>query len=427
MKRLLKWLGRVIVGLGALCILLALTLYFFGTREDAGPAPVAVSDPQAQIVRGRDIARLANCAACHTVSGGQAYAGGTPIPTAFGTLYGPNITPDRETGIGAWSADDFWRALHNGKGRDGELLYPAFPYPQYTRMTRADADALYAYLRSLPAVRQENRAHALEWPYNRRALLEFWRVLYFSPGVHEDDAGQTAQWNRGRYLVEGPGHCAACHAPRNSLGATVNAAGLPGGMIDGLGWYAPPLNANEDAGLGRWSAEDVAVLLKSGRTPHSVANGPMAEVITGSTQYLTDADALAIGAYLKTLPATETPRAGAAASAGLMTQGSKLYTQHCAQCHQADGRGRESAWPALAGNPSVTAPNAINAIRVVLDGGFGPATQMEPRPHGMPPFGQMLSDNDVAAVVSYVRGSWGNAASAVTAPEVRRARDAATR
>ncbi|OZI40640.1 alcohol dehydrogenase [Bordetella genomosp. 1] len=422
MKWLLKWVGNVVFGVGALCVLVGLALFFFGTREDAGPPPVAMSDPQAQIERGRDLARLGNCAACHTVRGGATYAGGTPVPTPFGTLYGPNITPDEQTGIGRWSSDDFWRALHNGKGRDGELLYPAFPYPQYTRMSRADADALYAYLRSVPAVRQESRAHELEWPYNRRALLEFWRLLYFRPGVHENEADQSAQWNRGRYLVEGPGHCAACHAPRNSLGASVDARGLPGGMIDGLGWYAPPLNANADIGLGRWSAEDVAALLRSGRTPHAVANGPMAEVVSGSTQYLSDADALAIGVYLKSLPATDTPRAGSAASNAAMTQGGRLYTQHCAQCHQADGRGRDAAWPALAGNATVTAPSAVNAIRVVLDGGFGPATQLEPRPHGMPPFGQMLGDNDIAAVLSYVRGSWGNKASAVTAQEVQRAR-----
>lgn len=423
MKRILgSLLALIVVVLGA--------LYWLGTRDDASTGPAAApSDPQQRIERGRYLALAGNCVACHTARGGQAYAGGTPIPTPFGTLYGPNITPDDKTGIGAWTADDFWQALHNGKSRDGTLLYPAFPYTEYTRVSRADADALFAYLRTVTPVSQANRPPELEFPYDQRILLAAWRALYFKPGALEPDPGQSEQWNRGRYLVEGVGHCAACHAPRNSLGATRPADGLTGGVIPGLEWYAPPLTNDPRTGLGRWSAQDIADLLQTGIAAHSSASGPMAEVVLGSTQHLTGEDALAMGVYLKSLPDTPASTAASAApvSAAAMELGGKLYRQQCVQCHQAAGEGSAGAWPALAGNPTVTAPSPVNAIRIVLDGGFAPATAANPRPHGMPPFGQMLNDNDIAMLVSYIRNSWGNSAGGVTSLEVKRARAAATR
>jgi len=422
-------ISRILLAIVALCVVAAGVLYWLGTRTDDVPAAAAPQADAAQLVeRGRYLARAGNCMACHTARGGKAYAGGTPIPTPFGTLYGPNITPDAQTGIGAWSADDFWQALHNGKSRDGSLLYPAFPYTEYTRITRADADALFAFLKTVEPVSQTSRPPELQFPYDQRPLLAAWRALYFRPGVQQDDPAQSLQWNRGRYLVRGLGHCAACHAPRNSLGASVDADALPGGVIPVLDWYAPPLSGDAEAGLGRWSAQDIATLLKSGVAAHSTASGPMAEVVQGSSQHLTDDDALAIGTYLKTLPAVPpVPPGGAAApSAGSLELGGKLYAQHCAQCHRDDGRGAPPDWPALAGNPTVTAPSPANAIRMVLDGGFAPATAANPRPHGMPPFGQVLNDNDVALLVSYLRNSWGNSASAVTSLEVKRARDAAT-
>ncbi|MCD0503104.1 c-type cytochrome [Bordetella petrii] len=426
MKRIIT-LG--LLALAMLCVAIAAILYWMGTRDDA-PARAAAPPPEAErlVEQGRYLARLGNCMACHTTQGGQPYAGGTPIPTPFGTLYGPNITPDPQTGIGAWSADDFWRALHNGKSKDGSLLYPAFPYTEYTRMPRADADALFAYLRTVPPASQPSRPHDLAFPYDQRGLLAFWRALYFKPGVQAPDAGQSQQWNRGRYLVRGPGHCAACHAPRNRLGATVNPEALSGGLIAGLGWYAPPLGGAASTGLGNWSAADIALLLQTGMARHSTAAGPMAEVVLGSSQYLSDADALAIGTYLKSLPATPAAGAGPASmpSAALMDRGAALYTQHCAQCHQAQGQGSAGAWPALAGNPTVTAPSPANVIRMVLDGGYAPATAAYPRPHGMPPFGPVLGDTDIAALVSYVRSSWGNQAGAVTSFEVQRVRDAST-
>jgi len=403
-------------------------MYWLGTRDDTSTGPAATADAGTLVERGRYLALAGNCMACHTSRGGKVLAGGTPIPTPFGTVYGPNITPDEKTGIGTWTADDFWQALHNGKSKDGTLLYPAFPYTEYTRITRADADALYAYLRSVPPVSQPNRPPDMAFPYDQRALLAAWRALYFKPGVQEADAGQSVQWNRGRYLVEGLGHCAACHTPRNSLGATRSSEAFTGGIIPVLDWYAPPLNNDIQTGMGRWTAADIAALLKTGISAHSSASGPMAEVVLGSTQHLTDDDALAIGVYIKSLPATppSTPRSTAAAAPAAMELGSKIYRQHCAQCHQPQGQGSGTAWPALAGNPTVTAPSPVNAIRMVLDGGYAPATAANPRPHGMPPFGQILNDSDIAMLVSYIRNSWGNEAGGVTALEVKRARASST-
>ncbi len=404
-------------------------LYWLGTRDDASTGPAAAAVDAATLVeRGRYLALAGNCMACHTSRGGKTLAGGTPIPTPFGTVYGPNITPDEKTGIGAWTADDFWQALHNGKSRDGTLLYPAFPYTEYTRVTRADSDALYAYLRTVAPISQPNRPPELEFPYDQRALLAAWRALYFKPGVQEADAGKSVQWNRGRYLVEGLGHCAACHTPRNSLGALRSADTLAGGVIPVLDWYAPPLTNDVETGMGRWSAEDIAALLKTGISKHSSVSGPMAEVVLGSTQHLTDADALAIGVYIKSLPATaaSTERSRAAVAPAAMELGGKIYRQQCVQCHQPAGEGSGTAWPALAGNPTVTAPSPVNAIRMVLDGGYAPATAANPRPHGMPPFGQLLNDSDISMLVTYIRNSWGNEAGGVTALEVKRARAAST-
>lgn len=378
----------------------------------------------ANIERGAYLARAGDCAACHTERGGAAYAGGRGIDTPFGRLYGPNITPDVETGIGAWSADDFWRALHNGKSRDGRLLYPAFPYPNYTKVSREDADALFAYLRSLPPQRKANRPHALRFPYNQQAVLAGWRLLYFKPGVYQPDAQRDATWNRGAYLVEGLGHCAACHSPRNALGATEGR--LSGGMIPVAGWYAPSLTSDAEAGLGKWEVGHIVQLLHTGTAPGASVFGPMAEVVARSLQHLSREDVAAMAVYLKSLPATPAPR-GAAPPQGpaferIAQAGRKLYENHCADCHGSDGKGRAPAYPPLAGNRTVTSAESVNAIRIVLNGGFPPATHGNPRPYGMPSFGHLLRDDEAAALLTYLRTSWGNRAGVVTPPEVNRYR-----
>ncbi|MCA1246351.1 c-type cytochrome [Massilia sp. MS-15] len=393
-------------------------------REEFIPAgsPAAWAATPDNIARGAYLARAGDCVACHTARGGAEYAGGRALDTPFGRLYGPNLTPDPETGIGRWSADDFWNALHNGKSRDGRLLYPAFPYTHYTRVARADADALYAYFRSLAPVRQPNRPHELGFPYDQQALLAGWRLLYFRPGTFAPQPARGAEWNRGAYLVEGLGHCSACHSTRNRLGATGDT--LSGGLMPTIGWYAPSLTASGEAGLGDWDKEHIVALLQTGVSPRGTATGPMAEVVARSLQHLARADLEAMATYLQALPSTGTPPAdsGARAPEPLLAEGRRLYAAHCAACHGEDGKGKAPAYPPLAGNRAVTLTPAVNAIRTVLHGGFPPGTAGNPRPYGMPPFGHELDDTQVAALLTYVRASWGNAAAPVAAPEVNRYR-----
>jgi mono/diheme cytochrome c family protein len=393
-------------------------------RDEFIPAasPAAWAPSPENIARGAYLARAGDCVACHTARGGAEYAGGRALDTPFGRLYGPNLTPDRETGIGLWSADDFWNALHNGKSRDGRLLYPAFPYTNYTRVTRADSDALFAYFRSLAPVRQPNLPHELDFPYDQQAMLAGWRLLYFKPAGFTPQPARGAEWNRGAYLVEGLGHCSACHSTRNRLGATGET--LSGGLIPTIGWYAPSLTAGGEAGLKDWNKEHIVALLQTGVSPRGTATGPMAEVVARSLQHLTQADVGAMATYLKSLPATDTPAPAGGERAGeqLLAEGKRLYGSYCIDCHGADGKGKAPAYPPLAGNRAVTMTPAVNAIRIVLNGGFPPGTAGNPRPYGMPPYSHELNDAQVAAVLTYVRASWGNDAPPVGTPDVNRYR-----
>ncbi|MDY0961924.1 c-type cytochrome [Massilia sp. CFBP9026] len=381
-------------------------------------SPQAYAPSAANIERGAYLARAGDCIACHTARGGVAYAGGRALDTPFGRFYGPNLTPDKETGIGDWSADDFWNALHNGIARDGRLLYPAFPYTNYTKVTRGDSDALFAYFRSLAPQRQPNRPQELGFPYNSQALLAGWRLLYFRPGVHEEQSARGVEWNRGAYLVEGLGHCSACHSTRNQFGA--NEEGLDGGLIPTLGWYAPSLTSGSEAGLGDWDKEHIVALLGTGISPRGSATGPMAEVVARSLQHLTPDDLGAMASYLKSLPSTPAQRPARVPPAGeqVLAEGRRIYEAKCAQCHGDDGRGKLPAYPPLAGNRAVTVTPAVNAIRMTVNGGFPPGTKGNPRPYGMPPFGHELDDAQVAAVLSWIRTSWGNASPPVAAVEV---------
>jgi mono/diheme cytochrome c family protein len=396
--------------------------------DDIGPPPTAGLSRLDQVARGAYLAKAGDCMACHTTRGGAAYAGGRAIDTPFGAIMSPNITSSREHGIGGWSTDDFWRALHNGKGKDGRLLYPAFPYTNYTKITRDDADALHAFFQTVPAVPKANLPHQLRFPYNQQIALAAWRALYFRPAVWRDQGGQSIAWNRGAYLVNGLGHCSACHSSRNQLGATED--GLSGGLIPVLGWYAPSLTSGAEAGMKDWDRAHIVQLLKTGVAPGATVSGPMAEVVKASLQHLSDADLGAMAVYLKTLqtptPAAE-PAPALSAYAAQATElqlkaGAKLYETHCIDCHQANGGGMTPAYPALAGNRAVTMAQAVNPIRSVLHGGFAPGTEGNPRPYGMPPFGPLLNDDEVAAVVSYVRHAWGNQAPRVSAREVNRYR-----
>lgn len=422
------WLRRA-GWLLAVLLVGVLVWMFFGHRRIVPSSPAqrnadaaALHDP-AVISRGEYLSTIGDCAACHTARDGQRYAGGRSLATPFGNVPAPNITPDPETGIGAWSFDDFWGALHHGQGRDGELLYPVFSYTSFTKVTRDDALAMFAYLKSLPPVQRPDGELGLDFPYNVRSSLTAWRALYFKPGVFLPDPAKSTEWNRGAYLVQGLGHCNECHAARDSLGGLDNNQHLTGGHIPQLDWYAPDLSTRAGGGLDGWRAKDIVDLLKIGQSSKGSAFGPMADVVRLSTQHMTDADLLAVATYLQSLP----PRAPATAAvpfkqATTHEQGSTLYAQHCADCHGGNGQGVAGIYPPLDGNTSVNEPTGINAIRSVLLGGFAPVTAGNPQPYSMPPFAQQLSDNDVAAVVSYIRQSWSNKAAAVQPADVLRYR-----
>ena len=387
-----------------------------------GPSPAT---PE-QIARGAYLAQAGNCMGCHTLRGGLPYAGGRGIETPFGTVYASNLTPDLTTGIGRWTPAHFWRALHNGRSRDGRLLYPAFPYTNYTLLKREDSDAIYAYLRSLPPVVQANRTHGLSFPFNTQPALAVWRALYFEPGPLVSDAEQSTEWNRGAYLVQGLGHCNACHGRRNVLGATSGTLDLSGGLIPMQNWYAPSLSDPHEAGVAGWDTQQVVEMLKNGVTRGASVLGPMAEVVNGSTQHLSDTDLRAMAVYLKALPTAPSERAATApASDVASSRGAKLYEQHCVSCHGDKGEGVPGAYPALAGNRAVTMKSPANLVRIVLEGGFAPSTAGNPRPYGMPPFATTLSNDDTAALLSFVRAAWGNQSPSVSVLEVSRYRGTA--
>ncbi len=464
----LSQVQRVFAVLGVfLCVVFALCAVLVTIELVAGRAifhwakgqNASVKPTPETIQRGAYLAKLGNCAACHTARGGQAFAGGKAIHTPFGAVYTSNITPDVATGIGSWSQEAFYRALHEGRSADGHLLTPAFPYPNYTHITRADADALHAYfMHGVAPVAQANRAHELPFPYNTQWALAVWRVLFFDTsgpdavtkdtatiiasralftGAYgQNDTESAAQVQRGAYLVRGLGHCSACHAERNVLGATINAQLLSGALMPMQDWYAPSLMARDQAGVMHWPQADVVVLLKTGVAPSASVAGPMAEVVAKSTQYWSDADLQATAAYLQSLPESPTPaQAGLATAPSHSTQaferGAQIFAQHCATCHGEQGQGMQLsgpgnalsvALPALAGNRAVTMYTTANLVRIILAGGYAPSTAGNPRPFGMPPFVHVLNDADIAAVTTYIRGSWGNQADAVSAADVVRHR-----
>lgn len=385
-----------------------------------------------QVARGEYLARVGNCMTCHTTRGGVPWAGGRGIATPFGTIFAGNLTPDDETGLGRWSAAHFWRAMHHGRSADGRLLYPAFPYPDTTRVTREDSDAIYFYLRTLAPVRQANTPHALQFPYSTQAALSVWRALFFRPAAFEPDPAQSAEWNRGAYLVRGLGHCAACHGGRNLLGATPEGGlSLAGGLIPMRNWYAPALTSPEQAGVADWPVEHVVALLRDGVSPRGSTLGPMADVVYRSLQHWRAEDLRAVAVFLKSLPQVRSQAVGGKPpDPAVREAGAKTYERHCADCHGANGEGRRGAGgvaliPPLAGNRVVTMEPPANLIRVIVHGGFLPATAGNPRPFGMPPFGLALTDAEIAAIASYLRSAWGAQAGSVSSQDVARFRGGA--
>jgi mono/diheme cytochrome c family protein len=383
---------------------------------------IAADPPQTMVQKGEYLATAGDCISCHTANGGKPFAGGYRLNTPFGYLLAPNITPDPETGIGSWTADDFYRAMHDGVNRRGQDMYPAMPYVFYTRVTRADSDAIYAYLRTLAPVRNEVDIDHLRFPFNQRFTMAGWRELFFDEGTFKPDPTASDSWNRGAYLVEGLGHCSSCHSPRDAMGGIERRHEYTGAEIDG--WFAPNLSSNLHVGLGSWTADEIATYLKTGaRKGHTTTFGPMAEVVHNSTSKLTDADLAAMAQYLKTLPPESPLRAARAVPPESQQRGATLYLDHCGACHQAKGRGMPGIFPPLAGNPAIIARDPGNVLQVILHG-----IPMQNGYIPMPSFASQLSDQEVADVANYVRTSRGNTAVAnATAADVAKLRAALPR
>lgn len=375
-----------------------------------------------QIDRGRYLTTVGDCAACHTLPGsGHVFAGGRPIETPFGTLLAPNITPDPQTGIGAWTDDEFVNALTKGAGRDGTRLYPAMPYTYYTKVTRDDALAIRAYLNTVPAVRHDVKSDQLPFPVNIRLGMAVWDELFFKPGTFHADPKQSAEWNRGAYLAEGLAHCGMCHTPKNFLGADKTGSYLQGYSLQG--WFAPNITNDDRRGLGGWSIDEIATYLKTGHNRTSAATGPMSETLNLSTSRMTDDDLKAIATYLKS-QSGEHATASVAPDQGVMKTGAQIYADECSGCHMPNGKGAAGLFPALSGSPVVQQTDPTSLLHVVLRGARSVGTKPAPTAPAMPQFAWVLNDDQVAAVLTYIRNSWGNNAPAVSAGEAGKLRHA---
>jgi mono/diheme cytochrome c family protein len=360
-------------------------------------------DPLLQ--QGEYVARAADCMSCHTAPGGAPFAGGDRLKTIFGDIYGPNITPDASTGIGTWTKEDFTRALRRGVRKDGGLLYPAMPYVDYTKMSDADLDALWAYMRTVPAVHHvvPPAEKTFHFPFNIRAGMAAWQAIYFKPGAWQPTAGKSETWNRGSYLVTVLGHCGECHTPKDIAKAQEYKYRLTGGKLEG--WYAPDISNDPLSRTAGYSVDELARFLKTGNLPgNATAFGPMQETIHDSLQYLSDGDLHAIAIYLKEgpVPASQSI-AKASASPEELAAGKALYENNCSSCHQENGQGIPHQVPALAGNTAVTAAQPNDLIMAILQG-FGPHGTWG----GMGAFGRQLTNAQIADIANYVRTAWNN-------------------
>ena len=374
------------------------------------------------IARGKALTVAADCAGCHTADPARPFAGGKRIDTPFGGIYSPNLTPDRDTGLGAWSDEDFRRALRDGVAPGGARYYPAFPYPYFTKLTREDIVAIRAYLQTLAPVHSVTPPPELRWPLNYRILMRAWNGLFFRPGLFEPNQSKSAQWNRGAYLVQSAAHCGACHTPKNVFGADKPGRAYGGGLVQG--WFAPRLDSAPRGGLKSWSADDLVEYLQSGRNGRSHADGPMAEVVVNSTSKMSDGDVRAIATYLKDLPAGTPEPLVAPPPPTQMADGEKLYRGACIACHEVDGSGSPRIYPPLPGNANLQSADAASTLRIILDGAETVTTPRAPNSGSMPAYSAKLSDQQIADVATYIRNSWGNAAPAVTSAEVAAARKA---
>jgi mono/diheme cytochrome c family protein len=388
----------------------------------AADRAVADSDNYVSVMRGRALVTAGDCIACHTATGGTPFAGGFVLRTPFGPIVTPNITPDGATGIGRWSKDNFARAMHEGRRPDGAYLYPAFPYPYYTKVTRQDTDAIYDYLRTLAPVSNNVDRRTLPFPFNIRTAMLGWNELFFSSGYFVPDMKHSEEFNRGAYLVEGLGHCGACHTPMNAFGANKADRYLQGNQIEN--WTAPNITNDAQSGLGKWSVAEIVQYLQTGQARGSLASGPMKDVIENSTSKMSDTDLKAMAVYLKERGAAGSPvPAPLPATDPQMRVGEAIFVDTCSACHTRAGTGIEHVFPRLAGNVIAAQDDPTSLVRVILTGARATSTNAFPTAPAMPSLGYRLTDSEVAAVVTYIRNNWGNAASAVTADTVKAVRD----
>jgi len=394
--------------------------------KGASPTGVPPELASADLVkRGEYLARAADCAACHTRAGGQAYAGGRAFDLPFGTIYTPNITSDKETGIGAWSDAQFLRAVHDGVGRSGERLYPAFPYPSYAMLTDDDVLAIKAYLLSLPPVRRENRPNTFVFPFNQRPLMAVWSTFFNRAGIFRPRSDRSAEWNRGAYLVEAAGHCGECHTPRNLMQAMNTRRKFAGGEAEN--WKAYNITSDGSTGIGSWTDDELVEYLSKGFSPgRGAASGPMAEVVELSTSKLSPADVRAIVTYLRSIAGIHdrslSPTITASVSPNPKTItdqaiGLRVFQGACASCHAWDGSARLTPEAELIGARALRDPSGVNVALTILHG-TGPRESSRPF---MPSFGA-YNDAEIAAVTNYVTSRFGSAPSSLAAGNVARLR-----
>jgi mono/diheme cytochrome c family protein len=415
--------GGVLALVGA--VMLGLVFQANSTaRSDVADDSVRLSDfkstDTALIERGEYVMRGADCAACHTAKSGE-FAGGYLIGTPFGDIQSSNITPDRNAGIGNYTERDFFNAVRQGQGRHG-LLFPAMPYTDYTRMSDDDLRALWAFFSTIePNTHKVDELAGMNFPFNQRLLMAGWNWMFFDNKPYVPDAAKSPEWNRGRYLVDGAGHCAACHSPRNALGGPIASQALQGGLVGT--WFAPNITNDPHLGLGDSTVEQIVDYLKTGSDGVAVASGPMAEAIENSTQHLTDQDLRAIAVYLKSLPGTPKPApVTLAANDARMQRGGQGYEVHCSACHGTQGEGVSHMITGFAGNKAILADNTDTLTSVVLGGARAVHTHTYTTGAGMPAFDWKLSDNEIADILTFTRNSWGNSAQPVTAEAVAKMR-----
>ncbi|WP_025733693.1 cytochrome c [Carnimonas nigrificans] len=403
---------------GSLALTAATSASAAGSEDGYG-----ISTDYDTVQKGRYIATLGDCAACHTKEGGKPLAGGVALATPFGKLVAPNITPDKATGIGNWNFQQFKSAMTEGKAPVGHL-YGAMPYTAYTKVSDEDLRAMWSYLHTVEPVENDIVANQLPFPFNIRMSLIGWNLINFNQGEFKPDPKKSDEWNRGAYIVEGLGHCGTCHTPKNLIGGDKNSQFLKASVLEN--WTVPDISPDNHKGIGEWSKQDLVDYLRDGKNKFDIASGPMAEEVTNSSQYWTEKDLQAVATYLKEGSDGDhqtTPPEPIASDDNRMQPGGQIYADRCAGCHTPDGKGVEGLFPRLANNSLMRQDDPTSLIRVVLAGSRAGSTDAAPTGPSMPAFGWNMSDEQIANVLTFVRNSWGNAANAVSPSDVAKLRD----